>query len=55
MYYVGDGDMTYRDYMISEDLRAADIEAWHEAALKDVTAKIENTKRLNLDAIMDNM
>ena len=55
MYYVGDGELTYRDYMISEDLRAADIEKWHEDIIKDITITAGNTKRLNLDAIMDNM
>ncbi len=55
MYYVGDGELTYRDYMISEDLRAADIEKWHEGILKDVTSKLENAKRLNLDLILANM
>ena len=55
MFYVGDDEMSYRDYMISEDLRAADIEAWHESVLKDVTIKTESTKRLNLDIILDNL
>lgn len=52
MYYVGDDEMTYRDYMISEDLRAADVEAWHEGITKDVTITPNNTKRLNLGAVM---
>ena len=52
MFYVGDDELTYRDYMISEDLRAADIEAWHEGILENVTVKAENTKRLNTGVIM---
>ena len=55
MYYVGDGEMTYRDYMISEDLRQADIEKWHEGVLKEVAINPVNTKRLNLDAILGQM
>lgn len=55
MFYVGDDELTYRDYMISEDLRAADIEEWHEGILKTVTVKAENTKRLNTGVIMANL
>lgn len=55
MFYVGDDEMTYRDYMISEDLREADITKWHEDILKATTIKAENTKRLNMDAIMGAM
>lgn len=55
MYYVDDDEMTYRDYMISEDLRAADIEEWHEGITKEVTLTAANTKRLNLDAVLAHM
>ena len=55
MFYVGDDELTYRDYMISEDLRATDIEKWHSDILKTVTIKAENTKRLNTDIIMANL
>ena len=55
MYYVGDDELTYRDYMISEDLRAADIEEWHEGITKEVTLTAANTKRLNLDAVLAHM
>ena len=55
MFYVGDDELTYRDYMISEDLRAADIEEWHEGILKTVTVKAENIKRLNTDVVMANL
>ena len=55
MFYVGDDELTYRDYMISEDLRATDIEKWHSDILKTTTIKAENTKRLNTDVIMANL
>ena len=55
MYYVGDDDMTYRDYMISEELRAADLEKWHTGITDAATITTGNTKRLNLDAILANM
>ena len=28
MYYVGDSDLTYRDYLISNELRSTDVEEW---------------------------
>ena len=55
MYYVGDSETTYRDYMITEDLREADITAWHESVIKDTTAKLENTKRIKMDIILGSM
>ena len=55
MFYSSDDELTYRDYMISEDLREADITKWHEEALKDVTAKIENAKRLSMDIVLSQL
>lgn len=52
MYYVGDGDITYRDYMITEDMRAEDTEKWHEEILKPVTVTEQDTHRLKLDLVM---
>ncbi|MBQ3529093.1 MAG: peptidylprolyl isomerase [Oscillospiraceae bacterium] len=55
MYYVGDDDMNYRDYMISEELRAADLEKWHTGITDAATITAGNTKRLNLDAVLSYM
>ena len=55
MYYVGDDELTYRDYMITEELRAADVEKWYSAITEPVTATLGDTKRLNLGLIMANM
>lgn len=55
MYYVGDGELTYRDYMITEDMRNEDIEKWHEEILKTMTVTEGSTRRLNLDLIMSEM
>ena len=33
MYYVGDDELSYRDYMITNELRELDLEAWYNAAL----------------------
>lgn len=34
MFFVGDSDTTYRDYMITYSLRTEDLAAWHEELLK---------------------
>lgn len=47
MYYVKDGDLSYRDYMITEDLRTADVEKWYKEIIKDVTVTTGNTNRVN--------
>ena len=52
MYYVGDGDMTYRDYMISEDLRAADQEKWYDAICDAASITVLKTNRLNTDIVL---
>ncbi len=52
MYYVGDGDINYRDHMITEDMRAEDMEKWHEEILKPVTVTEKDTHRLKLDLVM---
>ncbi len=49
MYYSSDDTLTYRDYMITEELRANDMEKWNNDIIKDITITIGDTKRLNLD------
>ena len=48
MYYVGDTEMTYRDYMISEEMRAKDHEEWYNGIIDAVEAKVGNTSKMNL-------
>ena len=55
MYYVGNDEMNYRDYMISEELRAADLEKWHTGITDAATITTGDTKRLNLDAVLSYM
>jgi len=54
IYYVGETDTTYREYLITTDLRAADSEEWYTGlrdALKN-TAKKGNTSAINTDLIL---
>ena len=49
MYYVGDSETLYRDYMITNDLRDADIASW-TAALNDAMTVVNgNTRYLKTD------
>lgn len=34
MYFVGDSDMNYRDYMITYNKRSEDLKAWHDALVE---------------------
>jgi hypothetical protein len=55
MFYSSNDALTYRDYMISEDLREADITKWHEDIVKTVNLKKESNKHLNLDIVLAGM
>ncbi len=46
MYYVGNTDISYRDYQISEDLRSEDFTAWSTAIVDAMTVTTGNTKYL---------
>ena len=52
---IGEDELTYRDYMISEDLRNADITAWHEGIIANIPTTIKSTKRLQMDLVLGNM
>ncbi len=52
MYYVGDSETTYRDYMVENDLRASDAQAWYDALVKTVSAALGNTSKLNKDIVL---
>lgn len=38
MYYVGDSELSYRDYMITNDLRTEDLEKWYNDVVGKITA-----------------
>ena len=52
MFYAGDSETTYRDYMIENDLRTADVNAWYTELVGAVTAEILNTKYISKDLIL---
>ena len=53
MYFVGNTDLTYRDYQISSELRSADVEQWHTDLLAAVTATDGDTKYVRTDLTLN--
>lgn len=49
MYYVGDSDINYRDYLIKADMRTEDMNKWMEEALAPVSAQLANLRFVPLD------
>ena len=54
MYYVGNSDLTYRDYMITNDLKSADMDAWYTDLVDAVTATVQDTKYISTDLVLSN-
>ena len=55
MYYSSDDELTYRDYMITEDLRNADVTKWYDGINNAATVTLGKTNRINMDLIIANI
>lgn len=55
MYYSSDDELTYRDYMITEDLRDADVTKWYDGINNAATVTLGKTNRINKDLIIANI
>lgn len=53
MYFVGNTDVTYRDYQIENELRSADVEKWHTGLLDAITVTDGNTKYIRTDLTLN--
>lgn len=51
MYYVGNSEMTYRDHMISEELRNTTQDEWYTGALEAVAIVKKDMSKMHLDFI----
>jgi hypothetical protein len=47
MYYVKANEQTFRDYMIENQIRADDMEAWKKALTEKVTVEEIDLSRMN--------
>lgn len=54
MYFVKHSDLTYRDYMITNEMREIDQEAWLSGVVEKVTGSIEDTSKMELGLILAN-
>ncbi len=52
MYFVGNGGQNYRDYLITNELISADMEAWYNGLRESITATEVNTKYLLKDLVL---
>ncbi len=52
MYYVGEADVTYRDFMITNTIRNEDLEKWHEELVKAIKLTELNLKYVEMDMIL---
>ena len=52
MYFAGNSDMSYRDYMITSELRSADVETWFNGLIESTTVTDGNFKYLPLDMVL---
>lgn len=47
LYFVGNAEQTYRDYMLENDLRNEDLAAWYDALLEKVSVSLLNDTYVN--------
>ena len=52
MYFVGNSEMTYRDYQISNELKSDELSAWYAEVLEGVTVVDGNTKYISKDLVL---
>ena len=52
MYFVGDSEVTYRDYMLESDLRTEEMDEWHTALVEAIAFKVLTDKYVDKDLIL---
>lgn len=52
MYYVGDSETNYRDYLIRNDLVSEDTAAWYSALVDAMTVTEQDTKYISKDLVL---
>ena len=54
MFYVGDSETTYRDFMITNALTSADVTAWFNGLVEALTVVDGDTKYINTNLVLSN-
>lgn len=52
MFFVGDAEQTFRDYMITNVKRSEDMDAWHNGLMEKITVEVLTLKHLELDMVL---
>ena len=52
MFYESNSETTYREYLIDNALRGADVDAWYTALLEAVKVTEGNTKHMDRDLVL---
>lgn len=52
MFFVGNSDTTYRDYMITEALRSEELEKWYTEKTEAIKLEILNDKHVKKDLVL---
>ncbi len=55
MYYVGDDELTYRDSLITQELKDRDYTEWYEDTVDAISAELGNTGLLKKDFMIANL
>ena len=53
MYFVSDSDMTYRDYLIRNDLKNADLNSWYTQIVDAMTQTEGDTQYIRKDLVLN--
>ncbi len=53
MYFVGNSDMSYRNYMIENDLRTTDVNDWYNGLVDAISVTEGNTKYVDTDLVIN--
>ncbi len=53
MFFVGDSETTYRDFMITDNIRDEDMNEWHEALIDAAVLKELNLGYVEMDMILN--
>ena len=54
MYYEGDSDVTYREYLVEYALRAVDVDAWYASRIEATAITALNTNYVNKGLVLSN-
>lgn len=52
MYFSSYDELTYRDYMITEEMRGADQDEWYTSTVESASMELRNTSKVNTSLIL---